>query len=93
MTSDRRWQIDTPAAGLRLDRFLAADDRLGSRGQVVRALERGKVLVNGVEAGAHENQFIPFATDVQKLLRPGVNELLVRLAPVAASVADRSTSA
>ena len=50
MTSDRRWHIDATAAGLRLDRFLAADDRLGSRGQVVRALERGKVFVNDVEA-------------------------------------------
>jgi 23S rRNA pseudouridine1911/1915/1917 synthase len=50
VTSDRRWHVDAPAAGLRLGRFLAAADRLGSRGQVVRALERGKVLVNGVEA-------------------------------------------
>ena len=54
MTSDRLWHIDPLAAGLRLDRFLAADDRLGSRRQVVRALERGKVLVNGVEAAPAE---------------------------------------
>jgi 23S rRNA pseudouridine1911/1915/1917 synthase len=48
--SDGQWHIDAIAAGLRLDRFLAADDRLRSRGRVQRALERGKVLVNGVEA-------------------------------------------
>jgi len=50
VTSNGQWHIDAAAAGLRLDTFLAADDRLGSRGQVVRALERGKVLVNDAEA-------------------------------------------
>jgi 23S rRNA pseudouridine1911/1915/1917 synthase len=49
VTSDGLWHIDGAAAGLRLDRFLAADHRLGSRRQVLRALERGKVLVNGAE--------------------------------------------
>ncbi len=36
-------------AGLRLDKFLAAADRLGSRSRVVAALERGKVYVNDAE--------------------------------------------
>jgi 23S rRNA pseudouridine1911/1915/1917 synthase len=49
VSSDGLWQIDGAAAGLRLDRFLAADDRLGSRRQVLRALERGKILVNDAE--------------------------------------------
>ncbi|HVQ16255.1 MAG TPA: RluA family pseudouridine synthase [Vicinamibacterales bacterium] len=37
-------------AGLRLDKFLAGEDRLGSRRRASVALERGKVFVNDVEA-------------------------------------------
>jgi 23S rRNA pseudouridine1911/1915/1917 synthase len=36
---------------VRLDRFLASVDRLGSRKRVATALERGKVFVNDVEVG------------------------------------------
>ena len=50
MTRDGRWHVDAAAAGLRLDKFLASDDRLGSQRQVLRALERGRVLVNDAEA-------------------------------------------
>ena len=35
---------------MRLDKFLAAPDRLGSRARAAAALERGKVFVNDVEA-------------------------------------------
>ena len=35
---------------MRLDKFLAAKDRLGSRSKAVAALERGKVFVNDAEA-------------------------------------------
>jgi 23S rRNA pseudouridine1911/1915/1917 synthase len=52
VTRDGRWHVDAETAGLRLDKFLAADDRLGSRGQAVRALERGKVLVNDAEVAS-----------------------------------------
>jgi 23S rRNA pseudouridine1911/1915/1917 synthase len=38
-------------AGLRLDKFLAHADRLGSRNRAVGALDRGKVFVNDAEAG------------------------------------------
>ena len=44
------WTISGPDAGLRLDKFLATADRLGSRGKAAAALERGKVYLNGVEA-------------------------------------------
>jgi 23S rRNA pseudouridine1911/1915/1917 synthase len=37
---------------VRLDKFLASPERLGSRGRAFAALERGKVSVNGTEAGA-----------------------------------------
>ena len=44
-----RWTVGDEEAGIRLDRFLAAPERLGSRSRVITALERGKVFVNDVE--------------------------------------------
>jgi 23S rRNA pseudouridine1911/1915/1917 synthase len=44
------WTVTREEQGLRLDRFLAAAGRLGSRGRVRVALERGQVFVNEVEA-------------------------------------------
>jgi len=49
--SDRSWTIDEGATGLRLDKYLAGADRLGSRARAVTALERGKVYLNGKETG------------------------------------------
>ena len=46
-----QWHIREPEHAIRLDKFLAAGDRLGSRKRVADALERGKVFVNGAEAG------------------------------------------
>jgi 23S rRNA pseudouridine1911/1915/1917 synthase len=48
--SDTEWPVSIEEAGLRLDKFLAAPGRLASRGKAVRALERGKIYVNGAEA-------------------------------------------
>jgi len=44
--SDTRWTVDAVTAGARLDKFLAAPDRLTSRSRAAAALERGKVFVN-----------------------------------------------
>ena len=44
------WTISSADAGLRLDKFLAAPERLGSRSKVTAALERGKIFLNGAEA-------------------------------------------
>lgn len=49
---DFRWTIDAISVGIRLDRFLADANRLGSRGRAAAALQRGKVFVNDEEAGA-----------------------------------------
>jgi 23S rRNA pseudouridine1911/1915/1917 synthase len=49
---DERWSVDDAAAGVRLDKFLADPSRLASRGRASEALRRGKVFVNGAEAGA-----------------------------------------
>jgi 23S rRNA pseudouridine1911/1915/1917 synthase len=45
------WPVDPADAGTRLDKFLASPARLGSRAKAFAALERGKVFLNGVEAG------------------------------------------
>jgi 23S rRNA pseudouridine1911/1915/1917 synthase len=41
------WIVGPADAGIRLDKFLAAPDRAGSRGRAGSALERGKVILNG----------------------------------------------
>jgi len=46
------WTLAPEAAGVRLDKFLAAPDRLGSRARAMTAIERGKVFLNDVEAGS-----------------------------------------
>jgi len=51
-TSDSQWTVGPGDAGVRLDKFLASGDRIGSRARAVTALARGKVFVNGTEAGA-----------------------------------------
>jgi 23S rRNA pseudouridine1911/1915/1917 synthase len=48
--ADSSWTIDPADAGIRLDKFLAAPERAGSRARAMLALERGKVFVNGEEA-------------------------------------------
>jgi 23S rRNA pseudouridine1911/1915/1917 synthase len=46
------WIVSAADAGVRLDKFLAAADRLGSRKRASVALDRAKVFVNDVEAAA-----------------------------------------
>jgi 23S rRNA pseudouridine1911/1915/1917 synthase len=46
----REWTVTPEQASVRLDKYLAADVRLGSRGKAASALERGKVYLNGAEA-------------------------------------------
>lgn len=45
-----KWTVDGADAGIRLDKFLAAPARLGSRAKAAAAIERGKVFLNGTEA-------------------------------------------
>jgi 23S rRNA pseudouridine1911/1915/1917 synthase len=46
------WIVSAVDAGVRLDKFLAAGDRLGSRKRASVALDRAKVFVNDVEAAS-----------------------------------------
>lgn len=50
MADDSEWTVGDDEAGARLDKFLAASGRAGSRARAASALERGKVFVNGAEA-------------------------------------------
>jgi 23S rRNA pseudouridine1911/1915/1917 synthase len=50
--SDSEWIVRAGEAGVRLDKYLAAPGRLGSRAKAFAGLERGKVFLDGDEAGA-----------------------------------------
>lgn len=72
-TSQPQWIVSSDEHGLRLDRFLAAAARLGSRSRVATALERGKVFVNDIEASVREAASRVAAGDVVRVWtdRPG----------------------
>jgi 23S rRNA pseudouridine1911/1915/1917 synthase len=56
------WTVEPEDAGARLDKFLAAAARAGSRAKAFAALERGKVFLNETEAGV---------ADAARRLKPG----------------------
>jgi 23S rRNA pseudouridine1911/1915/1917 synthase len=72
-TSKPQWTVTSEEQGLRLDRFLAAPDRLGSRGRVRSALERGQVFLNDHEASGKDAGSRLASGDVIRLWidRPG----------------------
>ena len=45
------WIVGADAERTRLDKYLAAAERLGSRGRAATALQRGKVFLNDEEVG------------------------------------------
>jgi 23S rRNA pseudouridine1911/1915/1917 synthase len=67
------WIVGAADAGARLDKFLAAPDRAGSRAKAVTALERGKVFVNAVEVALSDAARRVMSGDVVRLWmdRPG----------------------
>ena len=68
-----RWTVDPAEAGARLDKFLAATGRLGSRGRASDALARGKIYLNDREATMGDAGVALAAGDVVRLWmdRPG----------------------
>jgi 23S rRNA pseudouridine1911/1915/1917 synthase len=50
--SDQRWKVSEAEDGWRLDKWLAAAARLGSRSRALAAIERGKVFINDLEQTA-----------------------------------------
>lgn len=79
------WVVGPADAGVRLDKFLAAPERAGSRGRAASALERGKVLVNGHEVGTDAAAHRLAPGDVVRLWmdRPGSAK-----APTRATIGD-----
>ena len=67
------WTVASEDAGLRLDKYLAARDRAGSRPKAATALERGKVFVNDREMTLADAAARVAAGDVVRLWgdRPG----------------------
>jgi 23S rRNA pseudouridine1911/1915/1917 synthase len=70
---DAPWRVDEASAGARLDKFLADETRLGSRGRASTALLRGKVFVNEREVGSSDAGIRLVAGDTVRVWmdRPG----------------------
>src|SRR3954466_11647599 len=68
-----QWTVADAERGLRLDKYLAAPDRAGSRPKAAAALERGKVFVNDREVTLSDAARHVAAGDVVRLWmdRPG----------------------
>lgn len=81
------WTVTSDEQGLRLDRFLAAAGRLGSRGRVRVALERGQVFVNEVEASTKDAGSPVTSGDAVRVWadRPGSGRRRTRLRAFGAS--------
>ena len=67
------WTLGRDDAGVRLDKYLAAEGRAGSRARAAAALERGKVFLNGREVTIADAATRLSAGDVVRLWadRPG----------------------
>ncbi len=78
-----RWVAESADTGLRLDKFLASPDRLGSRGRAVDALARGKVFLNDREASARDAATKLASGDAVRLWmdRPGSSRRTAQRAP------------
>lgn len=77
------WIVEAADAGLRLDKFLAAETRLGSRGRASDALERGKIFLNDAEATPRDARFKLKTGDAVRLWmdRPGSSRKISQRAP------------
>jgi 23S rRNA pseudouridine1911/1915/1917 synthase len=77
------WVVESGEARLRLDKFLSAAQRLGSRGRAVDAIERGKIFLNEREVNAGESAARLAAGDRVRLWmdRPGSSRRTSQRAP------------
>lgn len=71
--SDQQWTATAVDAGVRLDKFLAVPERLGSRSKAAAAIDRGKVFVNQRETASADAALALAAGDVVRVWmdRPG----------------------
>jgi 23S rRNA pseudouridine1911/1915/1917 synthase len=70
---DQQWTVRADEAGQRLDKYLAAAGRAGSRSRAGDAVARGRVFVNGVEAAPDAGARLVRTGDIVRLWmdRPG----------------------
>jgi len=82
-TAGPQWTVGDADAGVRLDKFLAAPERLGSRGKAVAALERGKIYVDDKEVDIADAARRLAAGDVVRVWvdRPGSAKRRPRTGP------------
>lgn len=73
MTRGVVWTVVEADVGVRLDKFLAAAERLGSRANAASAIEKGKVFVNEAEASLKDAARRLAAGDIVRVWidRPG----------------------
>jgi RluA family pseudouridine synthase len=81
--TNAQWTVEPEGSRTRLDKFLAADNRLGSRSRALAAIERGKVFLNGREATPADAAAPLAAGDVVRVWvdRPGTARRTAPLAP------------
>jgi 23S rRNA pseudouridine1911/1915/1917 synthase len=80
----QQWTVAAGESGTRLDKFLAAPGRLGSRSKAAAALERGKVYLNDAEVGLSDaSRLLAEGDDVRIWMdRPGSARARPRLGQV-----------
>ncbi len=73
MKGDQTWTVASDEAGQRLDKYLAAAGRAGSRGRATDAIARGRVFVNREEVGPSAGARLVREGDLVRLWmdRPG----------------------
>ena len=79
--SPNLWTVDAAESGVRLDKYLAAPERAGSRARAANALERGKVFVNDHEVSLTDAAEKLAAGDIVRLWidRPGTAKRAVTI--------------
>jgi 23S rRNA pseudouridine1911/1915/1917 synthase len=79
-TKPPEWTVGAEETGVRLDKFLAAPDRLRSRARAAAALERGKVYLNGAETSMRDAAQVLAAGDQVRVWmdRPGSSKPMRR---------------
>ncbi len=74
--NNQNWKVSAADAGVRLDKWLAAAERLGSRSKSLAAIEKGKVFINNVEQSSADTgrKLNPGETVRLWMDRPGSSE-------------------
>lgn len=74
--NNQTWKVSAADADVRLDKWLAASDRLGSRSRSLAAIEKGKIFINEVEQSTADagRRLVPGETVRLWMDRPGSSE-------------------